>query len=280
MYSRKQLAQIVLPPDLATIDIGSRVAVRWPNNGKYYEATVVRERNKKKPFCVAYDNGQYEWIDFRHRKFRLLGREKLSRQNDTSHVANGSLSETGLSLKRYAIGTEVRKVSSVMYLKGCWTRSVAHLPHFLLKFFKGHGWFTGKVTSDDGECYRVIYEDGDVEECDNHDLEDIVLSPDLAKVEVGSRVAVLWPDDDTYYGATVTKERNDKKNSCCLEYDDGEREWVDLREHKFRLLEAAMRQREDEVEDDSDDDGDSGSELRSGDEIQDGNSIFGRVKRR
>lgn len=62
---------------------------------------------------------------------------------------------------------------------------------------------------------------------------------------------MLWPDDDTYYGAIVTQERNDKKNSFCLEYDEGSREWIDLREHKFRLLEAVTRQRQ-EVEDESD----------------------------
>jgi hypothetical protein len=100
----------------------------------------------------------------------------------------------------------------------------------------------------------------------------IILSPDLAQVEIGSRVAVLWPDDDTYYGATVTQERNDKKKSFYLEYDDGEREWIDLRQHKFRLLEAGTHRRRDEVEDDSDTGGDLGSELFSDDESADDSS--------
>jgi hypothetical protein len=60
-------------PDLARVDIDTRVAVKWPSNGKYYEATVVRESNEERPFCLVYDSGEYEWVDLRERKFRLLG---------------------------------------------------------------------------------------------------------------------------------------------------------------------------------------------------------------
>ena len=72
MVPEKDMASIVLTPELARMEIGCRVAVRWPNDGRYYEGTVCRERNTKTPFCVAYDSGEYEWIDFHRRKFRLL----------------------------------------------------------------------------------------------------------------------------------------------------------------------------------------------------------------
>jgi hypothetical protein len=108
-YTGKQLAQIVLSPDVAKIDIGSRVAVHWPKDNNYYEATVTREQNNEKPFCVVYDNGQYEWIDFRHRKFRLLEGATHSR-----HGNDGILDTIGAPLKekgsRFAIGTKVKKV--------------------------------------------------------------------------------------------------------------------------------------------------------------------------
>jgi hypothetical protein len=65
-------------------------------------------------------------------------------------------------------------------------------------------------------------------------MAEIVLTSDLAKVEIGSRVAVYWPDDDEYYEGTVTRERN--KKPFYLEYDDGDREWIDFRQHEFRLL--------------------------------------------
>jgi hypothetical protein len=86
---------------------------------------------------------------------------------------------------------------------------------------------------------------------------------------------VLWPGDNTYYGATITQEQNDKKKSFCLEYDDGGREWVDLCQQKFRLLEAGTRRRRGEVEDDSDTGGDSGSELFSDAESAGGSSMKG-----
>lgn len=57
----------------------------------------------------------------------------------------------------------------------------------------------------------------------------------MEQIEIGSRVAVLWPDDDTYYGATVIKKRN-RKEGFCLEYDDLETEWIDLVKRKFRVL--------------------------------------------
>jgi hypothetical protein len=73
-HNEQSLAAIVLSHDLARVDIDTRVAVKWPGNGKYYEATVVRESNEERPFCLVYDNsGEYEWADLRQRKFRLVG---------------------------------------------------------------------------------------------------------------------------------------------------------------------------------------------------------------
>lgn len=74
-HNDQLLAQIVLLPDLSGVDVDTRVAVKWPNNGRYYEATVVCECDEEWPFCVAYDSsGEYEWVDLRERKFRLLGK--------------------------------------------------------------------------------------------------------------------------------------------------------------------------------------------------------------
>jgi hypothetical protein len=81
--------------------------VHWPEDGKYYEAMVTHEQNKKKPFCVVYDSGQYEWVDFRHRKFRLLEGAAHSWHDEACPDTKGV---TGSSLKRYAIGTKVKKV--------------------------------------------------------------------------------------------------------------------------------------------------------------------------
>jgi DNA mismatch repair protein MSH6 len=65
------------------------------------------------------------------------------------------------------------------------------------------------------------------------------------KVSLGDRIAVYWPDDDEYYNATVTKQRsnpnanpnNGNQSNFYLEYDDGQCEWIDLAQERFRLLE-------------------------------------------
>jgi Helicase associated domain len=112
--------------------------------------------------------------------------------------------------------------------------------------------------------------DGDQEEYNNGDMENIVLTSDLAAVEVGSRVAVYWPDDDQYYEATVTRERN-KKLPLYLEYDDGDHEWIDLRQHRFRLLSGGTRRRwdEDDISDDDESDVDLGSEAHEDPDLDD-----------
>ncbi len=49
----------------------------------------------------------------------------------------------------------------------------------------------------------------------------MLLTHDLAKVSVGSQVAVHWPDDDDYYEAPVITEQNWSKTPTELEYDSG-----------------------------------------------------------
>jgi hypothetical protein len=81
--------------------------------------------------------------------------------------------------------------------------------------------------------------------------------------QVGSRVAVFWPDDDQCYEATVTRERS-KKRHVYLEYDDGDCEWIDRRQHTFRLLPGGTRHRRDDdkfTDDKESEYDDSGSEA-------------------
>jgi Agenet domain len=103
------------------------------------------------------------------------------------------------------------------------------------QFFDGFGWLTGKVTACNGEHFQVTYENGCIEENNSEELSEIMITPNLAKVEIGSRLAVSHPDEYKYYEATVTCERNEKR-PLCLEYVNGGHEWVDLRQYKFRLL--------------------------------------------
>jgi len=236
-YTIKGLVQIVLSPEMAKIGIGSRVAVLWPNDGVYYKATVTRERNERKPFCLEYDTGEYEWVNLCRRKFRILERETQSRNDVVSPLETKcKQSNIDCSRKRYAIETKVES------------------------FFEGSGWWKGEVTAYKGQRYRVLYEDGEIEECTEKELAAIVITPELAQVDVGSRLALKWPYDDKYYEATVTCERKHQQRYC-VEYDSGEYEWVDLHQRKFRLVDAQTHRRKDEVvEDDSESDDDYDSE--------------------
>jgi hypothetical protein len=107
-----------------------------------------------------------------------------------------------------------------------------------LQFFRGSGWWNGEITSYDGKFYRIIYEDGDTETASEKELASIVLSPELARMEIGCRVAVRWPNDGKYYNGTVCRERNTEK-PFCVAYDSGDYEWIDFHRRKFRLLEGA-----------------------------------------
>lgn len=72
----------------------------------------------------------------------------------------------------------------------------------------------------------------------------VVANTKFSKVEVNMKIAVLWPDDNRYYAALVTKERQDGKHF--LEYEDGEKEWIDLRHEKIRLIDDDLDLDEDE----------------------------------
>ena len=110
------------------------------------------------------------------------------------------------------------------------------------QYFEGQGWFIGEIAAYDRYLYLVIYEDGDSKEYTFQEMEDIVLTPNLEDVNVGSRVAVKRPDDDKFYEGTVACVRvlHDLNNRrpLYLNYDDGYRGWLDLCRHKFHILQG------------------------------------------
>lgn len=69
------------------------------------------------------------------------------------------------------------------------------------------------------------------------------------KIKLNTKIAVYWRDDNQYYAAVVTKEASDRSRFF-LQYEDGESEWLDLRQEKFKFI----------VDDDGDDDQDDSEE--------------------
>jgi len=99
-----------------------------------------------------------------------------------------------------------------------------------------------------------MFEDGDMEEYNEKELSAIVITPDLAKIEVGSRVAVHWPTDSKFYEATIVREDKRRRKPYFLEYNTGHSEWLDLRKVKFCVLGGTRRRTNTLVEEDSDTD--------------------------
>lgn len=68
---------------------------------------------------------------------------------------------------------------------------------------------------------------------------------EFCKIKVKSRVAVYWDGEDEFFEGTVTRERENQKRRFFIEYDDGDREWIDLSKQRFRLLELHAKRKSD-----------------------------------
>ena len=67
----------------------------------------------------------------------------------------------------------------------------------------------------------------------------------MLRVKIGCRVEVFWSEDDCYYPGTITKLRENiltSKKPFFLQYDDGEAEWIDLRDHVFRIIKKEKKE--------------------------------------
>ncbi|CAB9521407.1 protein MutS [Seminavis robusta] len=57
---------------LRGIKVNSKIAVFWPDDGKYYPGKVTQIDALKQKWQVTYDDDSNEWIDLRREKFRLI----------------------------------------------------------------------------------------------------------------------------------------------------------------------------------------------------------------
>lgn len=61
----------------------------------------------------------------------------------------------------------------------------------------------------------------------------------IENLELGSRIAVYFPYEKEYYYGTLTKKRDvsaQMNGPHRIKYDDGDKEWTDLRKRKFKLI--------------------------------------------
>ena len=55
-------------------------------------------------------------------------------------------------------------------------------------------------------------------------------------LEIGTRVTVYWSDDDQWYKGTVAKAARSRteEEDVWIEYDDGDKDWMNIRKQKWR----------------------------------------------
>ena len=54
------------------VGVGSRLAIWWPSEKKYFDGVVKKIDDSRKPYYVEYADGDKEWTDFKRRYFRFL----------------------------------------------------------------------------------------------------------------------------------------------------------------------------------------------------------------
>jgi hypothetical protein len=76
----KSLDQLMRESQLDEIEVGTRIAVYWPNYQQYFEAVVklsAETISSPEPglFVEYIDDGYNEWLDVRTEKFYVIGTE-------------------------------------------------------------------------------------------------------------------------------------------------------------------------------------------------------------
>ena len=110
------------------------------------------------------------------------------------------------------------------------------------EFYKG---VITRKNKGKGRRFYVKYDDGDEDWVDFLNTEFYVIPSttlpkenvgDTRKLTTGSRISIWWPDEREYFNATVKEISHMKSHPYYVLYDDGDKEWVDLSEKKFRLV--------------------------------------------
>lgn len=254
------------------ISVGTRVAVYWEGDSKYYEGVVTRERkNSKKRHYLEYDDGEAaHWIDIKEHWVRVLATgDKGKGKSPSKKFTTSRKFAHACALKKSAGRSSVADSSDFHVgsrVKVWWKGD--------LKFYEGNVLKVGKrrvfVQYDDDEeewveiGLQAIYligkddkskvEDFSEEEeqdgvksdassdADSSDSEDHMAYKDFVygnvdNVHVGSKLAIWWSKEKKYFNGKV-KKMNDSRKPYFILYDDGDEEWTDLRKRYFRFLDS------------------------------------------
>ena len=107
------------------------------------------------------------------------------------------------------------------------------------KWFRGHGWFEGKICSFDGTYYTIQYVDGDKEDCDEAEVAELMARARFrpTKYGIGTAVQKFFPGHGWFRG--YISDFNG--NYFTVFYEDGDEEEYEETEIDDLLYQASTR---------------------------------------
>lgn len=207
------------------IAVGSRVSVFIDDESGFVSGTITDFRTRREPFFISYDDGDEEWIDLRNYKFRILGMGNPRRHSNRNHE-NGKKQR---KKTKKAAEASNETVNTAVKIDEKEDGSEA------LSAYSGYVVDTPTM----GDFEKTIDHGKKVAKRKRSQLSpigDIPSESNVSRLSIGSRIAVWWSDDEHYYIGTVKKERVHKEPYFIVYDDDDEGEWLDLKEHQFKIM--------------------------------------------
>jgi hypothetical protein len=223
------------------VSVGSRLSVYWKDDDQYYNANVVKQRGTSSMFRLEYDDGDNEWLDLSREQLCLLSNDKTTTSNESWKDVS-----VGCQIAVYWKDDDKYYNATVVNNPGSASASPGAVPSiFSLQYDDGDK----EQLNLSQHCFQLLDEkpidtdDADIDASTNADTNADTCSSSIDKnlweqVSDGSRIAMYWKDDATYYKATVLKQRG---SMCSMKYDDGERERLDMSKEIFTLLDQQQR---------------------------------------
>ena len=267
--------------DPSLVSVGTRVKIWWPEDDAFYEATIVRMRkNDPSPFYLEFEDGEREWLDLNELKFQILADESDDGMDDDEevedleepedvHSPEESEGQVSTTPKRKAALTDAqlftestvaepvtspktRSATSVeaeagdSHTKSRKEQNKVSSAKISRKASVERTKQKRKQSSKRGGTKRSLNRDSESESDEEEEFVDNEAQPDPTEdaedVVIGSKIGIWWPDDHTYYSATVEEYRPRRLPFRVL-YDDGEEEWINLHKQIIKFLPDSKRRR-------------------------------------
>ena len=196
---------------------GSRVAVYWPEDDKYYKGFVRKQRSNGDLF-VLYDDNDTEWVSPKESKIKQLEEQHIVRETGNP--------PSDLQRKRVSV---------------YWPREEEYYEGVVAK------------QKSNGDFF-VEYDDGDSEWLCLNTKDFIVLDPptesacdqtkpssSAMKLTTGAQESIWQHSKRKYFDATVVDLKNSRKTPHKIKHSNGDLEWTNLHKCKFKLVSVPIR---------------------------------------